>query len=114
MLSLETCLKLKEAGWQQLPFEYCWARFHNESEPTCIDSTKASDYLNTSSRIICACPSLEELLEAVIEETDMGFNLEWRNGEYRITDVHGNHEYYHAESTEAVAALWLKLKAGSE
>jgi hypothetical protein len=134
MLSLETCLKLKEAGWAQ--GDVNCPRSHFAYVPSGHASDRGQPVLiytpESNIRKFAACPTLDELLEAVRTEadsihngTDDDLDVVWYLELHDEGDRYSAHQVpisdkwagitiEHTDPSEAVAALWLKLKAGSE
>jgi hypothetical protein len=89
MLSYQTALKLKEAGYPQ---DYTNAPI---GEPV-------SDYVYS--------PTLEELIEACGERFDSLHKAKIDGHEYwQATSTNGIFTGWHTKSSEAVAGLWLAL-----
>lgn len=120
MLSLETCLKLKEAGWEQdgdwLFIKSGLIKIDWQTLPPVLVPRILTEHSNHyRGEHIAACPSLEELLEAVHNlrpllgiKLDLSLQRGWTSCVYADGMQDGISRQ--TSPSEAVAALWLKLK----
>lgn len=101
MLTLETCLKLKDVGWPQNNAEFYY------------DGANRRKHFYGEFERVASCPTLEELLEAVDRITTKTLSLDKMQDGW-VCSIGDTHEtdggYGHTDPCEAAAALWLKLK----
>jgi len=100
MLSRETCLALKAAGWPQTTSAFYWWRA-DDGEWLCTYN---------------ACPTVEELLAGCNAITHIGLRSFDDSPHWEAYTIHliGTEEPYWSakddDPAEALAGLWLKLK----
>ena len=115
MLNYSTCKALKEAGFSQdTEVAYYWVGTQtttaNDKEEKIYQAHRIGEEMTLDSVHECACPSLEELIEACLEKQPGHFHLDflvdtWAAG----IDCEKDDWITGKTKKEAVSALYLSL-----
>lgn len=112
--TLETCQKMKEAGFPQGRGDvgaYWWMNVRNGSVYL---STYAED-LNYDANMLCAAPILTEILEQLPDWCDGCFYTNKDGNRVYFTGVESEaRNITHTNPAEAAALLWLELNGANE
>lgn len=116
--TLETCIKLKEAGYVQNAY-FAWMREAEEKRfnRNVSEGWDALDYImyarNEPISEIVAAPTLQEVLEELPESYSVGFFQMWKYKGYTVGYVDDMEVFIkpfnHHNPSEVAALLWLEL-----
>ena len=118
MLNYEKCKELKEAGFPDGQYQFWYVRFvYNDSTEYCSGVTVGNPYvthhleLGHGETVLCACPALEELIEACVGQQDQDRSLYmWCNGGRWYSETRWATNRFRGDTpAEAVANLWLAV-----